>query len=309
MDWWQALILGIVEGLTEYLPVSSTGHLILAQRALGIEDTAASKAYAICIQSGAILAVIGVFTRHVARMVRGLVGKDNQGLRLALLLVVAFAPTGVVAVLSKKTIDQYLLRLWPITAAWFVGGLAILAFGAWQRSERGRIGTKTVFDLNWSGAFAIGCAQCLGLWPGVSRSLVTILGGLAVGLGMTAALEFSFLLGVVTLSAATVYEAAKHGRDMLTAYEPAPLTIGFVAAAVSAAIAVGGMLRYLRGRGMDVFGYYRIALAAVVAALLLTGHLSEKTVPPRPEGALARSAPSGRGGTQSVTIQVNEAGH
>src|SRR4029079_8235068 len=117
MDWFQALILGLVEGLTEYLPVSSTGHLILVQRAIGIEDTAASKAYAICIQSGAILAVIGVFGRHVARMVRGLAGKDDQGLRLALLLLVAFVPTGVVAVLSKKTIDRHLLHLWPITAA------------------------------------------------------------------------------------------------------------------------------------------------------------------------------------------------
>src|SRR5437899_5027686 len=241
MDWFQALILGIVEGLTEYLPVSSTGHLILAQRALGIEDTAASKAYAICIQSGAILAVIGVFARHVVRMLRGLAGNDQEGLRLAVLLVVAFVPTGVVAFLSKKTIDLYLLRLWPITAAWFVGGVAILAFGAWQRSPRGRVGTKTVFELTWPAAFAIGCAQCLGLWPGVSRSLVTIVGGLAVGLGMTAALEFSFLLGVVTLSAATVYEATKHGRDMLGTYETGPLVIGFVAAAVSAAVAVSGM--------------------------------------------------------------------
>jgi undecaprenyl-diphosphatase len=291
MDWMQALILGIVEGLTEYLPVSSTGHLILAQRALGIEDTAASKAYAICIQSGAILAVVGVFARHVARMLRGLVGQDPQGLRLAMLLVVAFVPTGIVAVLSKKTIDQYLLHLWPITAAWFVGGLAILAFGAWQRSERGRVGTKTVFDLNWRAAFAIGCIQCLGLWPGVSRSLVTILGGLAVGLGMTAALEFSFLLGVVTLSAATVYEAAKHGREMLAAYDAVPLAIGFIAAALSAAAAVSGMIRYLRWRGMDVFGYYRIVLAIVVAALLLSGRLTETNVPPRPERALLRALP------------------
>jgi undecaprenyl-diphosphatase len=291
MDWLQALILGIVEGVTEYLPVSSTGHLILAQRALGIEDTAASKAYAICIQSGAILAVLGIFTRHVARMLRGLVGKDADGLRLAVLLIVAFVPTGVVAVLAKKTIDRYLLHLWPITAAWFVGGLAILAFGAWQRSDQGRVGTKTVFGLTWSSAFAIGCVQCLGLWPGVSRSLVTILGGLAVGLGMTAALEFSFLLGVVTLSAATFYEAAKHGRDMLAAYDPAPLAIGFAAAVVSAAIAVGGMLRYLRGRGMDVFGYYRIVLAAVVATLLLTKQLNDSTVPPRPEGALGHALP------------------
>jgi undecaprenyl-diphosphatase len=101
---------------------------------------------------------------------------------------------------------------------------------------------------------------------------------------MTAALEFSFLLGVVTLSAATVYEAAKHGRDMLAAYDPAALAIGFAAAAVSAAIAVGGMLRYLRGRGMDVFGYYRITLAAVVAGLLLSGHLSDNAVPRRLEG-------------------------
>jgi undecaprenyl-diphosphatase len=272
MTTWDALILGIVEGLTEYLPVSSTGHLILAQRALGIQDTPASKAYAICIQAGAILAVLGIFTRHVGRMLRGLVGKDSDGLRLALLLIVAFVPTGVVAVLSKKKIDEYLLHLWPITAAWFVGGLVILAFGAWQRRAAVTSG-KTVFDLSWHGAFAIGCAQCLGLWPGVSRSLVTILGGVVVGLGMTAALEFSFLLGVVTLSAATGYEAVKHGRDMLSAYDGGPLAVGFIAAAMSAALAVAGMLRFLRWRGMDLFGYYRIILAVVVAVLLIRGAL------------------------------------
>jgi undecaprenyl-diphosphatase len=272
MSPWDALILGIVEGLTEYLPVSSTGHLILAQRALGIQDTPASKAYAICIQAGAILAVLGVFGRHVGRMLRGLVGKDANGLRLALLLIVAFVPTGVVALLAKKSIDEHLLHLWPITAAWFVGGVVILAFGAWQR-RAAATSSKTVFDLSWAGAFAIGCAQCLGLWPGVSRSLVTILGGLLAGLGMTAALEFSFLLGVVTLSAATGYEAMKHGREMLAAYASGPLAIGFVAAALSAALAVGGMLRYLRRWGMDVFGYYRIALAAVVAVLLIRGVL------------------------------------
>lgn len=274
MTTWDALILGIVEGLTEYLPVSSTGHLILAQRALGIEDTAASKAYAICIQAGAILAVLGVFARRVGQMLRGLVGKDPQGLRLALLLLAAFVPTAVIALRTKKTIDEHLLYLWPITIAWFVGGVVLLVFSALPRFRPDALMKgKSVLELSWAAAVFIGLAQCLGLCPGTSRSLVTILGGLLVGLSMEAALEFSFLLGVVTLSAATGYEAMRHGHDMLRAYSVASLAVGFVTAAISAALAVAWMLHYLRRSGMAVFGWYRIALAIVVAGLLLTHRL------------------------------------
>jgi undecaprenyl-diphosphatase len=275
MTYWDALILGIVEGLTEYLPVSSTGHLILAQRALGIEDTDASKAYAICIQAGAILAVLGIFSGRVAQMVRGLLGRDAAGLRLVALILAAFVPTAVIALAGKKFIDKYLFGLWPVVIAWLVGGLAILAVSRLVRARQADADAGLPLErMALAAAFAVGVMQCLSLWPGTSRSLVTILGGLLVGLSLQAALEFSFLLGVVTLTAATGYEAVKHGPDMLREYTSNALVIGFVAATLAAALAVGGMLRYLRRVGLEVFGYYRIILAAVVAALIVAGRLT-----------------------------------
>jgi undecaprenyl-diphosphatase len=274
MDWLQALILGVVEGLTEYLPVSSTAHLILAQRALGIENDAAAKAYAICIQAGAIVAVLGIFARRVGQMLRGLLGQDPQGLRLALQLLVAFVPAAVAGLLLEKKIEQYLFGLWPVVAAWFVGGLAILAVVYTPRFGRESAGQgRTLEQLTWAGALGIGLMQCLGMWPGTSRSLVTILGGLLAGLGMEAALEFSFLLGLITLTAATGYKALKDGSVVLERYGLTNTLIGFVAAAVAAAVAVAWMLHYLRRRGLALFGYYRIALAAVVAVLLWSGRL------------------------------------
>lgn len=276
MDWLQALILGVVEGLTEYLPVSSTAHLILTQRALGIENDTAAKAYAICIQAGAILAVLGIFARRVGQMLRGLAGQDPPGLKLALQLLVAFLPAAVTGLLFEKKIEHYLFGLWPVVAAWFVGGLAILAVVYSPRLGREAAGQggRAIEQLTWGGALGIGLMQCLGMWPGTSRSLVTILGGLLVGLGMEAALEFSFLLGLITLTAATGYKAVKDGPAMLQQYSPQTILIGLAAAAVSAAVAVGWMLRYLRRGGLALFGYYRIALAIVVAALLWRGLLA-----------------------------------
>jgi undecaprenyl-diphosphatase len=274
MTWWQAIILGIVEGLTEYLPVSSTGHLILAQRALGIEQSEAADAYAVCIQAGAIVAVLGLYFRRVRQMALGLAGRDPQGRRLAVNLVVGFLPAAVLGVLLAKTIKAYLFGLWPVVAAWLVGGLVILAVANWPRrgmSPPG--GGRDLPELKVTGALVIGLFQCLGMWPGTSRSLVTILGGLAVGLSVEAAVEFSFLLGVVTLLAATAHDGYRYGPAMLHAYPWWVLALGFVAAAASAAVAVAWMVAYLRRRSLAVFGYYRVQLAVVVTMLLLQGWL------------------------------------
>jgi undecaprenyl-diphosphatase len=272
MEWWQAAVIGVVEGLTEYLPVSSTAHILLTQRALGIPQSDAADAYAVCVQAGAILAVLGIYARRVAQMVRGLFGKDPEGLRLAVNVVVAFLPAMVFGLLLNRKIKEHLFHLWPICGAWFVGGVIILAFAYWMR-RRGS-GGRTVVELTVGGALVIGLLQCLGMIPGTSRSLVTILGGLLVGLSMEAALEFSFLLGLVTLTAATVHDGYKHGPAMLHDYDPVTMAVGFVAAALAAWAAVEWMLHYLRRRGLAVFGYYRIALAVVVAALLWTGKLA-----------------------------------
>ncbi len=275
MDNFQALILGLVEGLTEYLPVSSTGHLLLAQRLMGIDSSTASDAFAICIQAGAILAVLGIYRQRVAQMVMGAVGRNEAGQRLLINLLSAFVPAAVLGLLLEKPIKKYLFGgdewgLWPVVAAWFAGGMAILVVSL-ARRRRGTSPT-TGFDLEQLTirmALIVGFAQCIAMWPGVSRSLITIVGGVLVGLSLPAAVELSFLLGVITLTAATAYDALKHGPEMLATYGATPLLIGFGAAWLSAVLAVKWMVGYLKSHGMEIFGWYRVALAFVVAAWLL----------------------------------------
>src|SRR5215471_10228179 len=228
MEWWQAILLGIVEGVTEYLPVSSTGHLILAQRAMGIPESDAANAYAVCIQAGAIVAVLGLYAGRVYEMCLGLLGRHREGLQLFLKLFVAFLPAAAIGLFLEKSIDKYLFGLWPVIGAWFVGGVLILIVarprkpglappGRLQRGEPRTPpeGLRGITDLTLSAALVIGFFQCLALWPGTSRSLVTILGGLAVGLTLEAAVEFSFLLGVGTLLAATAHKGLKFRHEIL----------------------------------------------------------------------------------------------
>src|SRR3954469_882800 len=121
MDWWQAVVIGVVEGLTEYLPVSSTAHILLTQRALGLPQDEAADAYAVCVQAGAILAVLGIYARRVAQMLRGLAGRDPEGQRLAVNIIVAFLPAMAFGLLFNRRIKEYLFHLWPICGAWFIG--------------------------------------------------------------------------------------------------------------------------------------------------------------------------------------------
>ena len=269
MQTWQALLLGIVEGLTEYLPVSSTGHLLVAQRLLGIADNEASRAYAIAIQAGAILAVLGLYRTRVTRMARGVLGRDPEGARLLAALTLAFLPVAVLGLLAGDAIEAHLFGAWPVVAAWAAGGVLILAAGPWLKGRSG-------LPLDAMGpriALVIGFAQCAALWPGVSRSLATILGGLAAGLSMAAAVEFSFLLGLVSLGAATAYKALDSGGAMLEAYGPLPLAMGFVAAWISATLAVRWMVAYLGRHGLSAFGWWRLAAAGGTGWLLVSGRL------------------------------------
>jgi len=266
MDLLQALILGLVEGITEYLPVSSTGHLLIAQRLLGIEEGEAANAYAIAIQAGAIVAVLGTYRHRVAGMVQGLLGRDDAGRQLAFCLIAAFLPAAILGLLFDDRIEQHLFGVKPVIAAWIVGGILILALSRWIAARREGL---DLGSLTWRAAVLIGFIQAIAMWPGTSRSLVTILGGLAVGLSLAAAVEFAFLLGVVTLTAASAYSIVKSGDGMLGSYGWPALLTGFLAAWVSAALAVKWMVAWLNRHGLALFAWWRFAAAAIAAWLLL----------------------------------------
>ena len=287
MSLSQAAILGVVEGLTEYLPVSSTGHLLLAEKIMGIGDggnvsPAAARqrrdaidAYIICIQAGAIIAVLGLYFRRVRQMLDGLLGSDPLGRRLLLNVLAGFVPAAAIGLLANKQIKAWLFGPWPVVVAWLAGGLIILAVHWWSkgRARRATVGCG-LEEMNWRMALVIGLIQCVAMWPGVSRSLVTIVGGVLTGLSLPAAVEFSFLLGVVTLGAATAYDALKHGQDMLASFSPAALLTGLVFAFISAVAAIRWMVSYLNNHGMAIFGYYRVVLALTVGYLLATGRMN-----------------------------------
>ncbi len=268
----EAALLGLVEGISEYLPISSTGHLILAQRALGIGNDEASRAFAICIQAGAILAVLGLYAPRVLWMLRGFAGGEAGARRLALQLVLAFLPSAIVGVLAKPFIERQLFGLWPVVWAWALGGAAILLVPVLRRGVQGTQG-RALVDISWLTALGIGLFQCLALLPGTSRSLATIGGALLLGLTGAAAVEFSLLLGVLTLCAATVKEAHDSGHAMLASYGSAPIVVGALVAAVSAWLAVRWLVAWLSTRGLAPFGWYRLVLAAVVGVLLARGIL------------------------------------
>lgn len=282
MDWLQAIIIGIVEGVTEYLPVSSTGHILLAQRTMGIPETDASKAFAIVVQAGAILAVLGIYFQKARGMAEGLVGKNPQGLLLVRNILLAFVPAALAGLLLEKKIDGLLTGLWPTVASWFVGGVAILAVAWFKRSAApgDRASGLSLEQITPRIAITIGILQCVAMWPGTSRSLMTIVGGLICGLNMIAAVEFSFLLGMVTLTAAAGYKFLKNYSILFETYSITSMILGCLAAWISAVLAVKWMIAFLQKRGLQPFGYYRIGLAVLIAILLMAGRLKPHPASP-----------------------------
>lgn len=270
MSLGEAALLGLIEGLTEYLPVSSTGHLTVTQRLLGTTDTEAGReaanAYTVIIQAGAIAAVGYLYRARLFEAARSVLGSGSpDGRRLGVALIAGFVPAGLAGLLLGDLIKEHLFGIWPTVAAWAVGGAVLLFWGRHERS-----GMRPLESIRTRDGLLIGLAQLLALWPGTSRSLATILGALAIGFTLRAAVEFSFLLGFVTLGVATVYEALQSGTLVVEEFGWAAPLVGFVVATVSAAGAVVWMLQYLERRGLGIFGWYRLAIAAIVGTIALT---------------------------------------
>ena len=267
MDWiplLHAFILGIVEGLTEFLPVSSTGHLILAGDLLGFNDDR-GKLFEIVIQAGAILALCWEYRRKIGTVVRGL-GSDRAAQRFALNLAIAFMPLAVLGLLFKKVIEAQLFKPVPVALAFIAGAFIIL----WAEKRKHRIRIESVDDLTPADALKLGFCQALALIPGTSRSGATIIGGLFLGLSRKAATEFSFFLAIPTLLAATAYLLYKE-RALLNADDIGMWAVGFVSAFVSAFLCVRWLLRYISTHDFTPFAWYRIAFGLVVIATAYTG--------------------------------------
>ncbi|MBL7227664.1 MAG: undecaprenyl-diphosphate phosphatase [Pseudomonas sp.] len=267
MDLWtafQALILGIVEGLTEFLPISSTGHQIIVADLLNFGGERAM-AFNIIIQLGAILAVVWEFRRKILDVVTGLPTQRNAQ-RFTVNLLIAFLPAVVLGVIFADLIHEYLFNPITVATALVIGGVIML----WAERREHVIHAETVDDITWKDALKVGFAQCLAMIPGTSRSGSTIIGGLLFGLSRKAATEFSFFLAMPTMVGAAVYSGYKY-RDL---FQPADLpvfAVGFVVSFIFAMIAVRGLLKFIASHSYAVFAWYRIAFGLLILATWLFG--------------------------------------
>lgn len=289
----EAIILGLVEGFTEYLPVSSTGHLLLTNKLLGLNESVpltdeegewlvtssgepvtlkmAADAYAIVIQAGAILAVLIIYWPRIWQVVLGVFGLSPNGRMLARNLIVAFLPAAVLGLLLEEWIEARLFSPLPIAIALVLGGILMLAVESW-RKRKGPDEDEELVDLHTLGikqSLFIGFMQCLAMWPGTSRSMVTIVGGYIAGFRPAKAAEFSFLLGLITLTAAAGYKAVSTGPAILLAVELGPVIVGIAVGFLAAAVAVKWFVAYLSRHGLALFAWYRFLIAALVLFFLL----------------------------------------
>ncbi len=259
MSITQALILGIVEGLTEFLPISSTGHLILTQQVLAIEQSAFLATFDIAIQVGAICAVIAFYFKSLSNI--ALIKK----------LIIGFIPTGIVGLLVFKYIRTLLENPFIVVATLFVGGIIILYAEHWYKKKTHEVGITS--HIGYKEAFLLGIFQTLAIIPGVSRSGAMIMGGMFMRLDRTVLTEFTFLLAVPTMVSATAYSMYKHPETITQVSNLSPLLVGTVTAFVVALVVIKVFLNYIRTRSFSVFGYYRIALAIITLGFLLSPYI------------------------------------
>ncbi len=260
----KALILGIVEGLTEFLPVSSTGHLIIAGSLLEYTNEQ-SKVFEIVIQFAAILAVCWLYRTRILRVILGM-WTPGQEQRFALNILIAFMPAAVLGFLLHSVIKNYLFNPLTVAAALIVGGLVIL----WVERRHLPVRFESVDDITWREALKVGFAQAIAMFPGVSRAGATIIGGMIFGLSRTAATELSFFLAIPTMLAATILDVYQ-ARDILSVNDLPVFAVGFVTSFIFAMLAIKGLLRFISNHNFNAFAWYRIIFGVIVLGTAYTG--------------------------------------
>lgn len=302
LSFTEATILGLVEGITEFLPISSTGHLILTARVLGLDDDTvqvdatgatiwivppedgstgipltpaiAANAYVVIIQAGAIIAVVLLYWRTLMGILTGLLGRDPRGLHLLRNLIIGTLPAAILGLLLDDWIEAHLFSVPAVMIALVAGAILMMTTDRWMR-RRGLLAERPEGDameelagLSPLKSLFVGVMQCFALWPGTSRSMMTIVGGCFAGLRPARAAEFSFLLGLPILGGAALYKSLDTGPAMIALFGLPSVIWGCLVAAVSAALAVRWLVTYLNRHGLFVFGVYRIVLAVLIAIVL-----------------------------------------
>jgi undecaprenyl-diphosphatase len=271
MNTFDASVLGLVEGITEYLPISSTGHLILTEHLLGIGDSDSAKVFAIAIQLGAIAAVVVLYHEFFTQKIKGLLAGQKKSVKFFINLLIAFIPVAIVGLAAGKWIKSVLFSPLWVLAALIVGGVIMIVVEH-LLAESSDANQKTVDDMTHKDALIIGLCQICSLWPGFSRAMSTILGGRFIGLDAKAASEFSFFLAVPTLGAATLYEMLKALKGHAAGIDSQwwfTLGVGMIISFVSALAVIKVFLIFLRKYPLAIFGYYRILLATALYFLIV----------------------------------------
>ncbi len=267
----KAIVLAIIEGLTEFIPVSSTGHMIIAGDLMNFPSNEFTKMFEVVIQLGAILAIIVLFWGKLYGLLVSLIKREKKGIQFTKAFLIALIPAIILGFLLEKYIDQYLFKTWTVLIGLFVGAILLLFV---EGRYRGKAKTFEVEQITWKQALKVGLFQCLALWPGMSRSSSTIVGGWISGLSSEVAAEFSFFLAIPIMFGASLLKLVKFQKDVglqtLTSTEVTSFLLGFVIAFIVALLCVKAFVSFLKKKPMKVFAYYRIGISIVLAILLLT---------------------------------------
>ncbi|SHE85037.1 undecaprenyl-diphosphate phosphatase [Clostridium fallax] len=291
----KAIVIAIVEGLTEFVPVSSTGHMILVGDLIGFHGTEFTNMFEVVIQLGAILAVIVLYWNKlwgllcsfckwivspIARLIKGknysLSSKDKKGVKLSLAIIIGCIPAAILGLSLDDLIDKYLFSTKTVAIGFIVGGILLLIVENNFRSRAKRSKTtKTVDDISYGQALKVGIFQCLSLWPGMSRSASTIMGGWIAGISTTAAAEYSFFLAIPVMFGASGLKIYKYkGFATMTSTEWVSLIVGFIVAFIVSILVIDGFISYLKKKPMRIFALYRIVAGIILALLILIGVIS-----------------------------------